>query len=125
MKYVDQNDISLCLSNADLLVTDFASVVFDMMYREKPYVLLIPDANDTKIREIYTSDYAELLESLRNNTFAFENKFFNVDEAVDKIIYYIKRNFKLDSKLKNFYKIFNFKKGNNLNKFIDYLKELK
>ena len=125
MQYIEQDDISRCLSNANLLITDFASIIFDIIYRKKPYVLFIPDVYEPKIREIYTSDYVELLESLKNNNITFENKFFSVDDAVDKIIYYIKHNFKLDSKLENFYKIFNFRKGNNLNKFIDYLKDLK
>ena len=125
MKYIEQDDISDCLSNATLLITDFASIIFDIIYRNKPYVMFIPDAYDPKIQEIYTPDYVELLESLKNGTITFENKFFNFDDALNKIIYYIKNNFKLDSKLKKLYKVFDFKKGNNMNKFIDYLKNLK
>ena len=125
MQYIEQDEISDTLSKANLLITDFASIIFDIIYREKPYVMFIPDAYDPKVPEIYTPDYNELLEYLKNDTITFENKFFNVEEALDKVFYYIKNNFKLDSKLKKFYKSFGFKKENSMNKFIDYLKDLK
>ncbi len=54
----------------------------------------------------------------------FQNKFFRVNEVVNKTIYYINNNFKLEKKLERFYKKFSFKKGHNIQDFIDYLLKL-
>ena len=94
------------------------------MYRRKPFVIYIPDANDPEIINIYKSPYYELIKSMKNGTIVFENKYFNLDEAINKIIYYINNNFNIEPKLEKFYDSFGFKIGNNINKFIDYLKYL-
>ena len=62
---------------------------------------------------------------IKNNTIYFGNKLFDVNQTINKIIYYINNNYNLDLKLQKFYDSFGFRKGNNLNKFIDYLKFLK
>ena len=46
-----------------------------------------------------------------------------VEQAVNKITYYIKNDFRLDSRLENFYDSFDLKIGNNTNKFISYLNQ--
>ena len=124
MQIIEQNDISECLKKTSLVVTDFSSVIFDLMYRRKPFVIYIPDANDPEIVNIYKPDYYELINSMKNGTINFENKYFNLNETINKIIYYINNNFNLDPKLENFYDSFGFKNGSNINKFIEYLKNL-
>ena len=124
IKFIKQNEISECLTKTSLVVTDFSSIVFDIMYRKKPFIIYVPDSNDPKIKEIYTKDYYELIESLNNGTIYFENKYFNLNETINKIIYYINNNFTIDPKLEYFYNSFGFKSGNNINKFIDYLKNI-
>ena len=94
------------------------------MYRRKPFVIYIPDANDPEIINIYKPDYYELIKSMKNGTIYFENKYFYLNETINKIIYYINNNFNLDPKLDKFYDSFGFKNGNNINKFIEYLKNL-
>ena len=126
MEYVDQHNISHCLSTAQLVVTDFLSIIFDLMYRKKPYIMFIPDLNDTGLRDIYKPDYVDLIESFKNRTEKIENQFFNPKDVVNKIVYYIKRNFKLDKKLKDLYDSFGLKpEYNNTYKFIEYIKNLK
>ena len=122
MYYIGQNDISECLRKTDLVISDFSSIIFDLMYRRKPYIIYIPDANDPKLKEIYKKEYVELIESMKNGKFDFENKFFNVNDTINKIIFYIKNKFKLEPKLEYFYDSFEFKKENSIFKFIDYLK---
>ena len=90
------------------------------MYRRKTFIIYVPDSNDTKIKDIYTKYYYELIESMNNGTIYFENKFFNIDEAINKIIYYINNNFTIESNLEKFYDSFQFKSGNNIDTFIDY-----
>ena len=125
IKYIEQNDISDCLSKTSLVVSDFSSIIFDMMYRRKPFILYIPDANDPDIRNIYFKDYSQLIESLKNRTFYFENTFFDINSVVEKIIYYINNNFNIEQNLTKFYNSFELKKGKNINNFIKYLVNLK
>jgi hypothetical protein len=40
--------------------------------------MFIPDAEDPDIRSIYLEEYYELIESLKNGTIYFENKFFEI-----------------------------------------------
>ena len=123
--FIEENKISRCLSEASLIVTDFSSVVFDIIYREKPFVIYIPDANDPNISNIYNENYCQLINSIKNGTIEFENKYFNINEAINKIIYYINNNFTLDEKLKNFYYNIELKKEkNNTNNFINFLKKI-
>ena len=124
IKFINQNEISECLSKTNLIVTDFSSIVFDIIYRRKPFIIYVPDSDDPKIKDIYTRDYYELIESMKNRTIYFENIFFNIKESINKIIYYINNNFTIEPNLVKFYDSFQFKSGNNINKFIDYLKNL-
>ena len=124
INYVEQNEISDCLSKTSLVVSDFSSIIFDYMYRRKPFIIYIPDANDPDIRNIYKEDYYQLIESLKNGTIDFENKFFDIKSTVEKIIYYIKNNFIIDKKLSEFYDSFELKQGPSINNFINYLNNL-
>ena len=123
IKYIYENEISNCLSKTNLVVSDFSSIIFDLICRKKPYIIFIPDANDPKIKKIYDYNYYKIINSMKKDKF-FKNKFFNVNETVDKIIYYINNNFKLEKKLLKFYEEFSFKYGHNIKDFIDYLIKL-
>jgi len=121
LKLLKQNEISECLAKTNLVVSDFSSIIFDLMSREKPFVIYVPDENDKNIHTIYTDDYIKLIRDFKKGKIQFANKFKNVKETVKKIIEYINNDFQLDPKLKQFYKSFNFKTTNNTNEFIDYL----
>ena len=122
--YVDENDISECLSKIKLLITDFSSIIFDIIYQKKPYIIFIPDANDSKIKQNYRKNNYEIIKKFKNNDFGFENVFFDLDSTLNKINYYIDNDFQLDKKLENFYNEFNFKKGTIMNDFINFLEKL-
>ena len=124
LQFINQNEISECLRKANLVVSDFSSVVFDLIYRRKPIIIYAPDIDDPKINDIYLDCYYNTLMLLKNNTFNFKNLYLNVDETINKIIYYIKNNFKIEKKLEKFYDSFKLKRGKNINKFINYLKDL-
>ena len=89
VQFIEQNEISECLSKTNLVITDFSSIIFDLIYRKKSYIIYIPDSNDPQIKDIYKKDYYYLIESMKNGTINFENKYFNIDETINKIIYYI------------------------------------
>ena len=125
ISFIDENQISECLRMINLLITDFSSIIFDIIYRRKPFIIYIPDSSDPNLKNIYKNNYVDIIESLKNETIKFENKYFNVEKVRDKIIYYINNNFKLDLNLIKFYDKMGLITGNNINKFIEYLKELK
>jgi CDP-glycerol glycerophosphotransferase (TagB/SpsB family) len=113
------------LAKTKLVVSDFSSIIFDLMYRRKPFILFIPDGNDPKIKNIYRDDYIRLINDMNQNKFKVENLFFSVRKTVEKIISYINNNFALDEKLIKYYELFGLKKGKNIDTFIDYLTNLK
>jgi len=87
--------------------------------------MYIPDAFDSNIKYIYDNGYYDIIHSLINNTLYFKNKFFNINETINKIIYYINNNFKIELNLQKFYDEFELKCQNNTQKFINYLKSIK
>jgi CDP-glycerol glycerophosphotransferase (TagB/SpsB family) len=121
-KYTNQEEILSCLMKCDLIISDFSSVIFDLMYRNKPFIIFIPDANDKNIDDLYDYDYSNVINGLKNDSIKFENKVFNVEDTIKKIKYYIENDFHLDLELKSFYKKFNLNHKQNINRFIAYLK---
>ena len=61
---------------------------------------------------------------MKNGSIEFENKYFEINETINKIMYYINNNFKLEPKLEDFYNSFNLKNTDFINNFINYLKDL-
>ena len=127
LQLVEENKISQCILWASLLITDFSSIVFDFIYRGKPFILFIPDITEHDLNEIYKKDYSELIQSMKNGTIVFENQYLNINETINKILFYINRNFTLDLNLTIFYDYLKIKEeeNNNTNKFIKYLVNLK
>lgn len=125
IKYIIQEKIIECLNKSDLIITDFSSIIFDIMVRNKPYIIFIPDSEDNNISNIYTESYCNIIKCLKNGTINFKNRYFSVNSTVKKIIYYINHNFIVDHSLKKFYDKFNLSGGNNIKGFIMYLKNIK
>ena len=111
IKYINQENIISCLINSSLIISDFSSVIFDLIYQNKPFIIFIPDSEDKNIRELYTEEYFDVINGLKNGSIYFENKYFSIERAINKIIYYIKNNFKIENKLKKFYKNFKLKEN--------------
>ena len=124
VKYINQETIFECLKKSSLLITDFSSIIFDFMVCNKPYIIYIPDSDDINIKKKYNKNYYNIINNLKKGKIYFENKFFNIQKAIKKIIYYINNNFKLDIKLIKFYNKFQLKGGNNIRNFMDYLIKL-
>ena len=125
IQFIKQNEISRCLSKTSLVVSDFSSIIFDLMYRRKPFIIYIPDGNDPQIEFIYKKEYYDLIQLMKNGTIYFENIFLDINQAINKIIFYINNNYNLELKMMNFYDSFGFKRENSSYKFINYLKYLK
>ena len=121
---IKQTKISFYLKESNLLITDFSSIVFDFIYQKKPFILYVPDSEDPNLKGIYIKPYYDIINGLKNGSIYFENKFFNINQVIEKIIYYINHKFQLDKKLKYFYRNFKFNQKNNTNNLINYLKKI-
>ena len=86
--------------------------------------MYIPDGNDPNLKDIYSPGYYDVINGLKTGTTYFKNIFFDIEKAVDKVIYYIKNNFRLDDELIQFYKELNLSGGNNTMTFVEYEKNL-
>lgn len=123
--YIDNDKISDILMKSNLLITDFSSVIFDFIYQRKPIIIYIPDSEDLNIKDNYDDDYYNLINSMKNGTIHFENKYNTTNQVINKIINYIDNNFKLELKMKEFYDSFEFKCKNNTQLFIKYIQNMR
>ena len=89
IKYIEEKEISIILSNTSLVVTDFSSIIFDIIYREKPFVIFIPDSNDPNLSDIYSDFYYQLIKDIKDGVISFQNTFFSIEDTVKKINFYI------------------------------------
>ena len=90
IKFVKPNEISCCIQNSDLLITDYSSIFWDYFYQNKPVVFYNPiscnfNETDVKIEN-------EFLEFSKNIYNVFEDKM----SAIDKILFYINNDFNLE-----------------------------
>ena len=124
IKFIEQNEIFNCIIKANMIVTDFSSVIFEFIYQQKPFVMFIPDSEDLEVSNLYNSEYIKLIKDLKDGLIDFRNKFFSINQAVNKIKYYIDNSFKVEESLNKFYESFNLTCENNTVKFINYLESL-
>ena len=124
LKYIRIEHISEVLSKTHLIISDFSSVIFEIIYRKKPFIIYIPDVKDPYIVNLYNQGYYDIINGLKNGSTYFENTFFDVEAAIDKIIYYITNNFKLEVNLMRFYHMLGLNSANNTMTFVEYLKNL-
>jgi CDP-glycerol glycerophosphotransferase (TagB/SpsB family) len=124
IKFIKVNNIIDYIEKSNLFITDFSSIIFDFIYQKKPYIIYIPDSNDNLINKKYKKNYCDLIQSMKNDTIKFENKFFNIDSVINKIMFYLNNNFNLEDKLIIFYDSLNLTKNNNIYEFIKYIKNI-
>ena len=125
IRFISQNEISLLLKNSSLIITDFSSILFDAIVQRKPLILFIPDGLDNDLQDIYDKEYYETINKIKNGVIYLGEVFFELGNVIDKIIYYIKNNFILESERLKFYKMFRLRNRDNTKKFINYLLKLK
>jgi CDP-glycerol glycerophosphotransferase (TagB/SpsB family) len=74
IKIIEQNDISDIISKANLLITDFSSIIFDFIYRRKPFIMYIPDSNDPDLSNKYVEEYYELIHAIETDNISLLKK---------------------------------------------------
>ena len=86
LKLINQNEISECIYKSSLVITDFSSIIFDFIYMRKPYIIYIPDAEDSNIEDIYTIDYYKTIMSFKNGVFKFENTYLDIENVINLLL---------------------------------------
>ena len=124
IRIIEQNNISTLLKNSSLIITDFSSIIFDAIVQKKPLILFIPDGLEPNLEDIYSSEYCETINKIKNGTINLYEVFVDLNKVIKKIIYYIKNNFNLEDEKLKFYKEFRLKNKGNTKKFIKYIKHL-
>ena len=125
IRFISQNEISILLQNSSLIITDFSAILFDAIVQRKPLILYLPDGLDPNIKDIYTNEYYETINKIKNGIIYLNEVFLDFDKFTNKIIYYIKNDFDLEEEKLNIYKKFGLTNRGNTRKFIKYLKALK
>ena len=112
-------NISKMIGKTDLLITDYSSICFDFMYLDTPVIFyrFDEDVNYSDKRDI------ESFLSAKEEDKNLYNCFYELDEVINKINYYIKNNFELEreNKEKN-NKIF-WQNKNNCETLLTFIKE--
>ena len=121
IKVIIQNDISKLLKNSSLIITDFSSILFDAIVQRKPLILFIPDGLDPNLEDIYSNEYYDTINKIKNGLIYLNEVFLDINKVINKIIYYIKNNFVLEDEKLKFYKTFRLKNNGNTKKIINYL----
>ena len=124
IRFITQNEISKLLKNSSLIITDFSSILFDAIVQKKPLILFVPDGLDHKLQDIYVNEYYETILKIKNGDIYLGEVFLDLNQVVDKIIYYIKNNFVVEKTRLEFYEKFHLKNYGNTNRFINYIRKL-
>ena len=124
MRIISQDEISTLLKNSSLIITDFSSILFDAMVQNKPFILYIPDGLETDLKDIYSKDYYEVITNLVNGMPYLSEIILELDDVIEKIIYYIENDFVLEKEKLSFYKKFGLRSGDNTRRFLNYIKML-
>ena len=96
VEFISTTDISKMIGKTDLLITDYSSICFDFMYLNIPVIFYRFDAD---------VDYSdplnkESLLSAKKEDEKLYNCFYNLNDTITKIDYYIANNFDLEKENK-------------------------
>ena len=125
VRLITQDEISTLLKNSSLIITDFSSIIFDAIVQKKPLILYIPDGLEPDLKDIYSKEYYETITNLVKGIPYLSNIILELEDAINKIIYYIRNDFVLEKEKLSFYKEFGLISGDNTRRFVDYIKMLK
>ena len=98
VKFKSQKFLSKYIEQCSLYITDISSVSFDFMFQNKPVLFYYLDIDDP-----YNFTDKQYMKIDQDNSIYFDNVFETRDKLIDKIKYYVDRNFILDDGLKDKY----------------------
>ena len=119
IKIMSQKYLAHYIEQCSLFITDFSSISFDFMFQDKPvlfYHLDIEDKAKFKEKAFMKIDY--------NNSIYFNNVFSKHKDLVNKIKYYINRNYCLEEGLEEKYKTLFYYKKNITQKLVETINNI-
>jgi len=119
IKFIEQKYLSHYIKQCSLFITDFSSISFDFMFQNKPVLFYHLDINDSirfKEKSYMKIDY--------NNSIYYNNVFVLHEDLVNKIKFYIERNFTLEKGLKEKYLNMFYYKNNITSKIVDVINNI-
>lgn len=93
---ISQSKLSEVKNQASLLITDYSSMAFDFMVKDKPVIFYRIDQNELCLDEESRKN-SEHVEELNEKIY---NVFYNKKDIIDKCMYYFKNNFTLENEFK-------------------------
>ena len=118
-KYCEQKNLSHYIEQCSLYITDFSTVSFDFMFQNKPVLFYFLDANDT-----IDFDDKKYMKIEENYNIYFENVFYNQEQLIQNIKYYVINKYKLKEGLVNKYNQMFYIKKNITGKIADIIIKL-
>ena len=119
IKFLNQQNLEHYIVQCSLYITDFSSISFDFMFQYKPVLFYYLDIND-KI-EFQEKAYMKVD---YNNSIYFNNIFADQKLLVNKIKYYINRNFTLEKGLYEKYTTLFYYRNNFTKKIIEIINKI-
>ena len=112
-------DIQDLINKTDLLITDFSSIFMDIAYRERPIIYYQFDKKEYRENQLKEGYFSYSKDG-------FGDIFENSDLVVNKIIYYINNNFKIeDIYLKRMNTFFERKDKDNCMRILEEIEKIK
>ncbi|MBE6434755.1 MAG: hypothetical protein E7030_00945 [Akkermansiaceae bacterium] len=119
VELVDTAGISEMIKKADLFITDYSSVCFDLMYSDVPVIFYRHDA-DVVYADQRDND---ALISAKDSDSSLYNIFYDVESTLQQVKYYIEHDFELEKDKKEINKNIFWEKGNNCQNLINIIEQ--
>ena len=113
----DSNNLIKYINTTDLFITDYSSIFHDFMFLNVPIIFYRLDYNDPWLSPLDLQD----LENCRTKDRLLFNVFYNEEDVIDKILYYIHNDFKIEKEFNDIENSFFTEKSNICEKFVSHL----
>jgi len=120
VEVISCNEISYYIKHCQCLITDFSSVAFDFMFQNKPVLFYILDYQDRAVGYHDRED----LDRFAFKRYLLPDVFFSEEEVLERLKYYVERNFKIDKETKQIYNKFFYTKTNIRKQLIKELEKI-
>lgn len=117
--FKEQKFLAHYIEQCSLFITDFSSISFDFMFQNKPVLFYHLDMDDKlkfKEKSFMKIDYS--------NNIYYKNVFIKQEDVVNKIKYYVNRNFALEDGLAEKYKTLFYNKKNIIQKIVNIINNI-
>jgi len=117
---ISSQNISKYIKQCSCLITDFSSVSFDFMFQNKPVILYILDKDDITLNPLEQKG----INSFDYKKYIIPNVYYEEDEVIEKLKYYVENDFELEPETKQKYDKFFYTKENIRQKLVEEINKI-